>query len=78
MKLFGLSSYFLSKTISERSRQTGVDRTQVGEKAKRFVEKGMSLLSPLLQLGRKLNHLHHLLGQRLALGRQGLNQFATL
>jgi transposase InsO family protein len=30
-----------SETISERSRQTGVERTQVGEKAKRFVQKGM-------------------------------------
>ena len=30
-----------SETISERSRQTGVERTQVGEKTKRFVQKGM-------------------------------------
>lgn len=30
-----------SETITERSRQTGVERTRVGEKAKRFVEKGM-------------------------------------
>lgn len=30
-----------SETIAERSRQTGVERTQVGEKAKRFVQKGM-------------------------------------
>jgi transposase InsO family protein/transposase len=30
-----------SETISERSRQTGVERTQVGEKAKRFIQKGM-------------------------------------
>ncbi len=30
-----------SETISERSRQTGVERTQVGEKAQRFVQKGM-------------------------------------
>lgn len=30
-----------SETISERSRQTGVERTQVGEKAKRFVQQGM-------------------------------------
>lgn len=30
-----------SETISERSRQTGVERTRVGEKAKRFVQQGM-------------------------------------
>ena len=30
-----------SETISERSRQTGVERTQVGEKTKRFVQQGM-------------------------------------
>jgi len=30
-----------SETISERSRQTGVERTRVGEKAKRFIQKGM-------------------------------------
>lgn len=31
-----------SETVSERSRQTGVERTRVGEKAKRFVQKGMA------------------------------------
>lgn len=30
-----------SETISERSRQTGVERTSVGEKARRFVQHGM-------------------------------------
>ncbi len=30
-----------SESISERSRQTGVERTQVGEKAQRFVQQGM-------------------------------------
>jgi hypothetical protein len=30
-----------SETISERSRQTGIERTQVGEKTKRFIQKGM-------------------------------------
>lgn len=30
-----------SETVSERSRQTSVERTQVGAKAKRFVQKGM-------------------------------------
>lgn len=30
-----------SETISKRSRQTGVERTQVGEKAQRFVQQGM-------------------------------------
>jgi hypothetical protein len=29
------------KTISERSRQTEIERTRVGEKAKRFVQQGM-------------------------------------
>jgi len=30
-----------SETISERSRQTGIERTVVGDKAKRFVQQGM-------------------------------------
>ncbi|MDH3674051.1 MAG: helix-turn-helix domain-containing protein, partial [Anaerolineae bacterium] len=30
-----------SKTIAERSRQTGIERTVVGDKAKRFVQQGM-------------------------------------
>lgn len=30
-----------AQTISERSRETGVERTQVGEKAKRFIQQGM-------------------------------------
>lgn len=30
-----------SETITERSQQTGIERTQVGEKAKRFVQQGM-------------------------------------
>jgi transposase InsO family protein len=30
-----------SETISERSRQTGIERTQVGDKAQRFILKGM-------------------------------------
>jgi hypothetical protein len=30
-----------AQTISERSRQTGIDRTVVGEKARRFIEQGM-------------------------------------
>jgi hypothetical protein len=30
-----------SETISERSRQTGIERTQVGERTKRFIQKGM-------------------------------------
>ena len=30
-----------AETVSERSRQTGIDRTVVGEKARRFIEQGM-------------------------------------
>lgn len=30
-----------SETVSERSRQTGVERTSVGEKARRFIQQGM-------------------------------------
>ena len=30
-----------AQTVSERSRQTGIDRTVVGEKARRFIEQGM-------------------------------------
>jgi hypothetical protein len=30
-----------SETISERSSQTGIERTRVGEKAQRFVQQGM-------------------------------------
>jgi hypothetical protein len=30
-----------AETISERSRQTGIDRTVVGKKARRFIEQGM-------------------------------------
>jgi transposase InsO family protein len=30
-----------SETISERSRQTGIERTHIGEKARRFVQQGM-------------------------------------
>ena len=30
-----------SETITERSRQTGIERTRVGDKAQRFIQKGM-------------------------------------
>jgi hypothetical protein len=43
-----------SKTISERIRQTGIERTQVGEKAKRFIQKGMfGLVDQRANAGRK-------------------------
>ncbi len=46
-----------SETISERSRQTGVERTQVGQKVHRFVQQGMFGLVDQRagQAGRKLH-----------------------
>ena len=47
-----------AETVSERSRQTEIERTQVGEAAKRFIQEGMYGLGDrrIEQSGRKLGH----------------------